>query len=111
MPGMTGAAARPISRHASTRSPKTPRSCAAAASSPAFAALASVHGCSASTVLLAPRVLAQLGHRYGYDPTGNGGPPIHTELQWGVHAAEAGRVSAPEPLFPRLDVEVAETTG
>jgi methionyl-tRNA synthetase len=60
---------------------------------------------------MAPRVLAQLGHRYGYDPTGNGGPPILEELAWAAHAADAGRVATPEPLFPRLDVEVAETTG
>ncbi len=70
-------------------------------------------GLAAAPVMpgIAPRLLAQLGHRYGYDPTGNGGPPIHAELQWAAHAADAGRVTAPEPLFPRLDVEVAETTG
>ena len=53
----------------------------------------------------APRLLAQLGHAYPYGPDGNGGPPILDELAWGVHAAEPGRVSDPEPLFPRLDVE------
>ena len=53
----------------------------------------------------APRLLAQLGHAYPYGPDGNGGPPILDELAWGAHAAEAGRVTAPEPLFPRLDVE------
>ena len=37
--GMNGATASPTSRHASTRSPSTARSRAAAASSPAFAAL------------------------------------------------------------------------
>ncbi len=47
----------------------------------------------------------QLGHAYPYGPDGNGGPPILDELAWGAHAAEAGRVTAPEPLFPRLDVE------
>ena len=31
------------------------------------------------------------------------------ELAWGAHAGEAGRVTAPEPLFPRLDIEAAET--
>jgi methionyl-tRNA synthetase len=56
----------------------------------------------------APRVLAQLGYEYGYGPDGNGGPPILEELAWGAHAARAGRVTAPEPLFPRLDVETAE---
>jgi methionyl-tRNA synthetase len=70
-------------------------------------------GLAAAPVMpgMAPRVLAQLGHRYGYDPTGNGGPPILDELQWGAHASVAGRVAAAEPLFPRLDVEAAETTG
>jgi methionyl-tRNA synthetase len=53
----------------------------------------------------APRLLAQLGHGYPYGPDGNGGPPILDELVWGVHAGDAGQVGAPEPLFPRLDVE------
>jgi methionyl-tRNA synthetase len=53
----------------------------------------------------APRLLAQLGYAYPYGPDGNGGPPIVGELAWGVHAGEPGRMSAPEPLFPRLDVE------
>jgi methionyl-tRNA synthetase len=56
----------------------------------------------------APRVLAQLGFGYPYDADGNGGPPIAAELVWGAHAAEPGRLSQPEPLFPRLDVEPAE---
>ena len=56
----------------------------------------------------APRLLAQLGHAYGYAPDGNGGPPILDELRWGAHAAEAGRLTAPEPLFPRLDVEAGD---
>ena len=53
----------------------------------------------------APRLLAQLGHAYPYAADGNGGPPILDELAWGAKAAEAGRLTAPEPLFPRLDVE------
>ena len=53
----------------------------------------------------APRLLAQLGHAYSYGPDGNDGPPILDELAWGAHAHEAGTVSAPEPLFPRLDVD------
>jgi hypothetical protein len=52
-----------------------------------------------------PRVLAQLGFQYPYAPDGNGGPPILEELAWGRHAGEGGRVTAPEPLFPRLDAE------
>lgn len=53
----------------------------------------------------APRLLAQLGYPYPYDADGNGGPPILGELAWGAHADTDGRVTAPEPLFPRLDVE------
>jgi methionyl-tRNA synthetase len=53
----------------------------------------------------APRLLAQLGYDYPYGSDGNGGPPILDELAWGAHAGEPGRMAAPEPLFPRLDVE------
>ncbi|MBI2762273.1 MAG: methionine--tRNA ligase [Chloroflexi bacterium] len=53
----------------------------------------------------APRVLAQLGHTYAYGSDGNGGPAILDELVWGAQAADRGSVAAPEPLFPRLDVE------
>ncbi len=52
----------------------------------------------------APRVLAQLGYDYPYAVDGNAGPPILEELRWGVHATEPGRLAAPEPLFPRLDL-------
>jgi methionyl-tRNA synthetase len=55
----------------------------------------------------APRVLAQLGHAYPYGADGNGGPPLLEELQWGAHASEPGRLTAPEPLFPRLEAESA----
>ena len=51
---------------------------------------------------------AQLGYAYPYAPDGNGGPPILDELAWGAHAAEPGGSTAPEPLFPRLDVEAVE---
>ena len=54
---------------------------------------------------VAPRVLAQLGYGYDYGADGNGGPPILEQLVWGARAGEPGRVTAPEPLFPRLDVE------
>jgi methionyl-tRNA synthetase len=56
---------------------------------------------------MAPRILAQLGYPYPYAPDGNAGPPVAEELAWGAHADVMGRVSAPEPLFPRLDSEVA----
>jgi methionyl-tRNA synthetase len=60
---------------------------------------------------VAPRVLAQLGYAFDYGADGNGGPPILEELRWGAHGGEPGRVSAPEPLFPRLDLEVAAEPG
>jgi methionyl-tRNA synthetase len=53
----------------------------------------------------APRVLGQLGYAYPYAADGNGGPPILAELHWGAHAGEPGRLTSPEPLFPRLDVD------
>jgi methionyl-tRNA synthetase len=56
----------------------------------------------------APRVLGQLGYDYPYGTDGNGGPPLLDELRWGAHAADSGRLTAPEPLFPRLDVEAPE---
>lgn len=56
----------------------------------------------------APRVLAQLGYPYPYQPDGNGGPALEDELAWGAHAGTPGRLEAPEPLFPRLDPEAAE---
>jgi methionyl-tRNA synthetase len=55
----------------------------------------------------AKRVLAQLGFAFDYGADGNGGPRILDELEWGARAGEPGRVTAPEPLFPRLDVEAA----
>jgi methionyl-tRNA synthetase len=54
---------------------------------------------------VAPKVLGQLGYRYDYGPDGTGGPPITEQLVWGARAGEPGRVAAPEPLFPRLDVD------
>jgi methionyl-tRNA synthetase len=59
----------------------------------------------------APRVLGQLGYDYRYAADGNGGPPILEALAWGARAGEAGRLGAPEPLFPRLDVEAADASG
>ena len=50
-----------------------------------------------------PRVLGQLGYAYPYGVDGTGGPPLDNELRWGAHAGEPGRLTAPEPLFPRLD--------
>jgi methionyl-tRNA synthetase len=52
----------------------------------------------------APRVLAQLGYVYPYGPDGNGGPLLHEELRWGALSDVPGRLTAPEPLFPRLEV-------
>src|SRR4029077_7720425 len=52
-----------------------------------------------------PRVLSQLGYAFPYEADGNGGPAILDELAWGAHAREAGTVTLPEPLFPRLELE------
>ena len=50
------------------------------------------------------------GITYPYGPDGNGGPDILELLEWGA-VKDAGSVTdAPSPLFPRLDVEAAETT-
>jgi hypothetical protein len=46
-----------------------------------------------------------VGVPYAYDESGNGGPPILTELAWGASGATAGRLGIPAPLFPRLEVE------
>jgi methionyl-tRNA synthetase len=57
----------------------------------------------------APRVLAQLGYEYPFAADGNGGPPLLDELRWGAHAGEPGTLGSAEPLFPRLDVDSADT--
>jgi len=57
---------------------------------------------------LAPRVMQQLGYAHEYAADGNGGPPLLEELRWGAHAGEAGVLTAPVPLFPRLEIDVAE---
>ncbi len=59
----------------------------------------------------APLVLAQLGHAFDYAADGNAGPPLLDELRWGAHADLPGRVSAPEPLFPRLETETTADAG
>lgn len=56
----------------------------------------------------APRILAQLGHAYPYGADGNGGPTLLDELRWGAHAGEPGTLTAPEPLFPRLEIEARD---
>ncbi len=56
----------------------------------------------------ARRVLEQLGYAYPWAADGTGGPPLLDELAWGARADEAGVLAAPTPLFPRLDVDVAE---
>ncbi|HSK53534.1 MAG TPA: methionine--tRNA ligase [Clostridia bacterium] len=59
----------------------------------------------------APRVLGQLGLAYGYGPDGNGGPALIDALAWAAAAGETGRVTAPEPLFPRLETETVESAS
>jgi methionyl-tRNA synthetase len=53
----------------------------------------------------APRILAQLGYPWPYQPDGNGGPPLLDELRWSAHTGEAGTLTDAQPLFPRLDTE------
>jgi methionyl-tRNA synthetase len=53
----------------------------------------------------APRILAQLGYAWPYQPDGNGGPPLRDELRWGAHTGENGTLTEAQPLFPRLDTE------
>jgi methionyl-tRNA synthetase len=53
----------------------------------------------------APRALAQLGYACPYAADGNGGPALLDELRWGARAAEAGRLTTAEPLFPRIETE------
>jgi methionyl-tRNA synthetase len=55
----------------------------------------------------APRSLTQLGYGYAYGADGNGGPALLDELRWGARAGDAGRVTTPEPLFPRIETEAA----
>ena len=58
---------------------------------------------------VAPRVMEQLGHAYGYGADGNGGPAVLDLLAWGALRDEPGRVTdAPSPLFPRIEVEAPE---
>jgi len=57
---------------------------------------------------IAPRALAQLGYDFTYAADGNGGPPLLDELTWASHASETGTLGAPEPLFPRLEAEIAD---
>jgi methionyl-tRNA synthetase len=59
-----------------------------------------------------PRILEQLGYPYPYGPDGNGGPAALDLLAWGALSAEAGRVTdTPTPLFPRVEIEAAETAA
>ena len=58
---------------------------------------------------IAPRVLEQLGHAYGYEADGNGGSPVIDRLAWGADAGPGRVTDAPTPLFPRVETEAVET--
>jgi methionyl-tRNA synthetase len=59
---------------------------------------------------MAPRILEQLGYGWAYGADGNGGPAIIDLLAWGGGAADDGRVTdTPTPLFPRVEVDAADT--
>jgi hypothetical protein len=60
---------------------------------------------------IAPRAFAQLGYAYAYRADGNGGPPLLDQLRWGAASEASGRLGAPEPLFPRLEVEPQDAAG
>ena len=55
------------------------------------------------------RIFDQIGHRWPYAPDGNGGPPLHAELEWGAHSGDPGRLGSAAPLFPRLEVETVDS--
>ena len=55
----------------------------------------------------APRILAQLGYDYAYRADGNGGPALLDSCGGAPMPANAGRVAAAEPLFPRIETEAA----
>jgi methionyl-tRNA synthetase len=57
----------------------------------------------------ARRAVEQLGLDYGYQPDGNGGPPLAEAVAWGG-GQPGGRIGVPAPLFPRLDLEPESPT-
>jgi methionyl-tRNA synthetase len=59
---------------------------------------------------MAPRILDQLGHAYGYGPDGNGGPELLDRLDWGAVAGPGRVTSTPAPLFPRVESEPVESS-
>jgi methionyl-tRNA synthetase len=64
------------------------------------------------TPAIAPGALSQLGYGYPYAADGNDGPPLLDQLRWGGAVEKTGRLGRPEPLFPRLDAELAaDSTG
>ncbi len=55
----------------------------------------------------APKILAQLGYEYMFGADGNGGPAVLPLLEWEAGFVAGGRVAAAQPLFPRIEIEVA----
>jgi methionyl-tRNA synthetase len=56
----------------------------------------------------AERVMRQLGLDYGYGPDGSGGPNLEEQAAWGG-SGQSGSVGAQEILFPRVEIEAAQT--
>jgi methionyl-tRNA synthetase len=55
----------------------------------------------------AVRLADQLGVEFAYGADGNGGPPLDDLLVWGA-AGAGGGIGTPVPLFPRIEVDIAE---
>jgi methionyl-tRNA synthetase len=55
----------------------------------------------------APKILVQLGYEYPYGVDGNGGTAVLPLLEWEAGFVGGGRVAAAQPLFPRIETEIA----
>jgi len=74
-----------------------------------------LEACRVTALAVAPfmpragaRVLGQLGLDYPYGSDGNGGPRLSELAVWGA-GASVGRVGDQEILFPRVEIEPAQT--
>ncbi|MEP7159119.1 MAG: class I tRNA ligase family protein, partial [Chloroflexota bacterium] len=56
----------------------------------------------------ATRVWAQLGLAWPYQSNGSGGPRLAEQFEWGA-GWTAGKIGSAEILFPRVEIEAAQT--